>query len=273
MNFGSLFAGIGGFDLGFERAGMTCKWQVEIDEYCRKVLTKHWPDVPKYRDIRECRDNLEPVDLICGGFPCQPFSVAGKQKGKDDNRYLWPEMLRVIEAVRPAWVIGENVPGIIRMELDQVLSDLEGISYTTRPFIIPACGIDAPHRRDRVWIICYASSLRCDTRRPEQPLQGVRPYSKVCVADPKSEQRYVCENNRESKPQPLPEFGNRFIETPTRSDWWLVEPNVGRVANGIPRRVDRLRTLGNAVVPQLAEFIGRMILEHERSRKEESFIE
>ena len=160
MRFGSLFSGIGGFDLGLERAGMECAWQVEIDEYCLKVLEKHWPSVSRYTDIRECgRDNLEPVDLICGGFPCQPYSVAGKRRGAEDDRNLWPEFLRIVRELRPAWVVGENVPGIVPMYLDEVLSDLEGEAYTCWTFNIPACAFDAPHRRERIWIVAYAERL------------------------------------------------------------------------------------------------------------------
>jgi DNA (cytosine-5)-methyltransferase 1 len=154
LTVGSLFSGIGGFDLGLERAGMVIKWQVEIDDFCNKVLEKHWPKVNRYRDIKELRgDELEPVDLICGGFPCQPFSAAGKQRSKEDDRYLWPEMLRIIRAVRPNWIIGENVAGIVSLALDDVLSDLENEGYACQSFIIPACAVNAPHRRDRVWII------------------------------------------------------------------------------------------------------------------------
>src|SRR4030042_1871441 len=139
FTFGSLFAGIGGIDLGFERVGMICKWQVEIDDFCNKVLEKHWPDVRRYRDVRDVgKQNLEPVDLICGGFPCQPHSLAGKRKGKDDERNLWPEYLRIVRELRPAWVLGENVPGIRTTILDDILDDLEGLGYATRTFDIPA---------------------------------------------------------------------------------------------------------------------------------------
>ena len=170
MKFGSLFAGIGGFDRGLERAGMQCEWQVEIEDYPTKVLEKHWPAVKRYRDIREVgKHNLAAVELICGGFPCQPFSVAGKQQSDKDDRYLWPEMFRIVEELRPAWFIGENVTGIIKLALDDVLSDLEGAGYATRTFIIPAAGIGAPHRRDRVWIVANAESVR--TRRGQQEVR------------------------------------------------------------------------------------------------------
>jgi DNA (cytosine-5)-methyltransferase 1 len=173
-----LFSGIGGFSLGLEAAGMKTVAFCEIDKYCRRVLEKRFPGVPIFEDIRQLTkqslqeagvmSDAEPIDLICGGFPCQPFSVAGKQRGKDDDRYLWPEMLRVISEVRPNWVIGENVPGIIKLALDNVLSDLEGIGYTCQPFTIPACAVNAPHKRDRVWIVAYSDSYGRNRREHNQ---------------------------------------------------------------------------------------------------------
>ena len=136
MRFGSLFAGIGGLDLGLERAGMECAWQVEIDDYCTRVLAKHWPDVPKYKDVCDVgKQNLEPVDLIAGGFPCQPHSVAGKRKGAEDDRNLWPEYLRIVREVKPRYVLGENVLGIVSTYIDTVLSDLESEATPARHLI------------------------------------------------------------------------------------------------------------------------------------------
>ena len=159
----SLFSGIGGLDLAAEMAGIKTVGQCEWADYQTKILEKHWPDVPKWRDIRTLtkesfyeRTGLRTVDIVSGGFPCQPFSNAGKRQGERDDRFLWPEMLRVISELKPAWVIGENVPGIVNLALDTVLSDMESRGYAAQPFIIPACGVDAPHKRDRVAILAYS---------------------------------------------------------------------------------------------------------------------
>ena len=167
MNHLSLFSGIGGLDLAAEMAGFKTVGQCEWADYPTKVLEKHWPDVPRWRDIRTLtgesfyeKTGLRTVDVISGGFPCQPFSVAGKRRGKEDDRYLWPEMLRVISEIRPTWVVGENVAGIVNMALDQVYADLENEGYSVQTFIIPACSVDAPHRRDRCAIVAHRESKR-----------------------------------------------------------------------------------------------------------------
>lgn len=159
----SLFSGIGGLDLAAEWAGFKTVGQCEWADYPTKVLEKHWPDIPRWRDIKTLtkesfyeRTGLWTVDVISGGFPCQPFSVAGKQRGKGDDRYLWPEMVRVIKELRPTWVVGENVAGIVRMALPDILSELEACGYRARAFLVPACAVGARHRRYRVAIVGYA---------------------------------------------------------------------------------------------------------------------
>jgi len=171
----SLFSGIGGLDLAAEMAGIKTVGQCEWADYPTKVLERHWPDVPRWRDIRTLtkesfyeKTGLRTVDIVSGGFPCQPFSLAGPRRGEEDDRYLWPEMLRVIHELRPAWVLGENVPGIVNLALDTVLSDLENEGYAGQAFIIPACGVDAPHRRDRVAILAYSVNRSGSLRRNRQ---------------------------------------------------------------------------------------------------------
>ena len=165
MNVLDLFSGIGGFSLGLERAGMTTVAFCEIEKYPRSILKKQWPDVPIYEDVRNVTaeslraDGITGIDVICGGWPCQPFSVAGKQAGKEDDRHLWPEVHRLIQELRPRWVIGENVSGFVNMALDDTIADLESEGYTTGQMVIPACAVNACHRRDRVWIVAHDTRI------------------------------------------------------------------------------------------------------------------
>jgi DNA (cytosine-5)-methyltransferase 1 len=162
MRHGSLFSGIGGFDLAAEWMGWENVFQVEWDSYCQKILTKNFPNVKRYGDIKEFDGTKYRglINILTGGFPCQPFSVAGKQKGKSDDRHLWPEMLRVIREIQPPWIVGENVPGIIAMELDNICLALESEGYEVQPFIIPSASIGAWDKRERVWIIAHSDSNR-----------------------------------------------------------------------------------------------------------------
>ncbi len=219
------------------------------------------------------------IDLICGGFPCQPFSVAGKQRGEEDDRHLWPEMFRLIQEIRPRWVIGENVAGLINMGLDQVLSDLESEGYSCQTFIIPACAVNAPHRRDRVWILAYSERIGWGRRNYENVQRKDRPLQTEGSCSGKK-QRILADStgigiqgggtNRKQEPQV--HAGQAISGGDSSGDGrnhWEIEPDVGRVADGIPNRVDRLKQLGNAVVPQVVEVIGRAIMEiHNRSGRE-----
>lgn len=271
----SLFSGIGGLDLAAEWAGFRTVGQCEWADYPTKVLEKHWPGVPRWRDIRTLtgesfyeRTGLHTVDVISGGFPCQPFSVAGKRRGAEDDRYLWPEMLRVIQEIRPAWVIGENVAGIVNMALDTVLSDLGTLGYTCQAFIIPTCAVDAPHRRDRCAIVAYSERSGCGGQRDVCNLRSIpetnckRPSDQPCkpseisgnVADADNGSRDVRRKRElsaaESTGTSWADHGGRAPEH-GGGEWWPAEPNVGRVADGVPFRVDRLKGLGNAVaLPQ-----------------------
>lgn len=263
----SLFSGIGGLDIAAEWAGFETVGQCEWADYPTKVLEKHWPTVPRWRDIRTLtkesfyeRTGLRTVDIISGGFPCQPFSTAGVRRGKKDDRYLWPEMLRVIEELRPSWVIGENVVGIIDMALDTVLSDLEAIGYSVQAFVVPACGVDAPHRRYRVFIVAYSNGN--GRKGPRQaPKEGydanqIMPFVAEGSPLPNAESQNSRGERRTSR-------GGR--SKPGRIGWWSPEPDVGRVANGVSDWVDRLKSLGNAVVPQQAYPIFRAIYEIEEN--------
>ncbi len=277
MRHGSLFSGIGGFDLAARWMGWENVFQVEKDKHCRAVLEKNFEGVKRYGDVREFgkEEFKGGIDIISAGFPCQPFSVSGKREGKSDDRYLWPECVRVIREFRPTYFVGENVTGIISLALDQVLSDLEVEGYTTETFVIPASALGAWHKRERVWILAYSTS---DAKAvcPSGDYGPKRGISKVL--EPENLQRQdgsshaegltaVCSDVsntndvRRKKPRAL----GQSIH-PTKAEirqtvgaihdrfqhLWQSEPAVGRVVDGLPNRVDRLRGLGNSLVPQIA---------------------
>ena len=379
LTFGSLFAGIGGFDLGLERAGMRCEWQVEIDPYARAVLAKHWPNVRRHEDVRTFPppEGEWGVDVICGGFPCQDISVAGKGAGLAGERSgLWYEFARIIGELRPRYVIVENVAALLARGMGTVLGDLSTLGYDAEWHVIPASAVGAPHRRERVWIVGFRSRTCAETHAPRSdadrigshraevnvvggvelrdeqdgfagplganvahahcrqvhrlradardggtiPAQGqqrefrrgdggedvpdaigigdaVRGDGSAGTAAVAGRRLHAGGSQRNRGPGCAGQAGQgacdvadaergqrcqfggsallrgRTDETeqiglgcggngrPGGGDWWAVEPDVGRVAHGVPARVDRLRCLGNAVVPQIVEVIGRAIVE------------
>jgi DNA (cytosine-5)-methyltransferase 1 len=382
-------SGIGGFSLGLEATGgFDTVAFCEFDDFCCKVLNKHWPNVPIYKDLKEIGNDPERIiqefDLICGGIPCQPFSLAGKQKGKEDDRHLWPYMYAIVKSKKPTWVIVENVGGFVNVALDDVCLDLETQGYATQSFIIPACSVEAPHKRDRIWILGKLMANAHDTgdRTPgskvdgdrQETIEGWQEQSQLGssrssndVADPKELRNYEHDNgertqqDREHRVSQQPrgegslggtddvanpklvssdsisdsgsntkteseqgqktgnldrssgrqdvaysnseglegseeagdtqksreereqlasrqdsslskghtqsELGGVADGIPTRLDGHLGferEPNIPRVATGIPDRVNRLKALGNSIVPQIVYNIGLAILEEEK---------
>jgi DNA (cytosine-5)-methyltransferase 1 len=276
MNVLDLFSGIGGFSLGLERAGMRTVAFCERDEYCRAVLRKHWPDIPCFDDIHaidaDGLDRLGRIDLVCGGFPCQPFSVAGKQRAQEDDRHLWPAMRKVVALAKPDWFLGENVTGLIALALDDVLADLEALGYSAWTLVIPAVAVDARHRRDRVWIIARNANSDRQSARAVDAEEVAKLLGIAANTDRERLEGRDSEVLRErGAERPAWSSGSlatdadseppRWITEPRRERCeWEPEPAVGRVANGVPRRMDRLRCLGNAVVPQVVEEIGRAIM-------------
>ncbi len=292
-----LFSGIGGFALACRWAGIETIAFCEIEKYAQRVLRKNFPGIRIFEDVRQfpATEFREPF-LLTGGYPCQPFSQAGKRRGAEDDRHLWPSMFGIIRTSRPTWILAENVAGHVTLGLDEVLADLEGEDYAVQPIIVPACAVDAPHRRDRVWILGNAKkqrvnerNRRCNENRESQISELGNASREIAFADSKYERREQCEHEkqsryqkrlsqkdcsfatdsnrrrckkRESERKPLSDFN---LESKSYGKLWSAEPDVGRVAHGIPRRVDRLRGLGNAIVPQVAYEIIKAMIEADES--------
>ena len=228
MNALSLFSGIGGLDLAAEWAGFKTVAFCEQNEFCQKVLEKNWPGVKIYDDVRTLdTSELPRIELLHGGYPCQPFSLSGRREGCSDTRHLWPAMLDIVQRTKPTWVVGENVAGHITIGLDDVCADLEAEGYETRTFVFPAFAVGARHGRERVFVVAHAEGERCSNGYDSQ-----------------NERKADREKHTPSNDSGT--FG--WMETGR----WAIEPGICRVAYGVPDRVDRLRSLGNAVVPQQA---------------------
>jgi DNA (cytosine-5)-methyltransferase 1 len=281
---------------------MTVVWQSEIDPYACRVLAKHWPHVPNLGDITTVDwGTVEPVDVVCGGYPCQPFSLAGVRAGEGDPRHLWPHFARAVRHLRPRYTLLENVPGHLSLGFGRVLGDLAELGYDCEWECIPAAAVGAPHLRYRVLVVAYPHgesepvlAINGDTRQaivvPRSVadasvarLEGQRLSERSTalrgvVADTDEHQHEggasalrwqtatdllpdTDPSGRDGWPRQL---GTGRRREPADGGWWAVEPDVGRVAHGIPNRVDRLRCLGNAVVPQVAEWIGRRLMEAQR---------
>ena len=277
LTVGSLFSGIGGLDLGLERAGMTVKWQSEIDPYASRVLAKHWPGVPNHGDIKQIKwADVEPVNVICGGYPCQPFSTAGKRLGTADPRHLWPFVANAISALQPRYAIMENVRGHLSLGGTTVIGDLAEIGYDAEWCVVPASGVGAPHRRDRVIIVAYPSVIAVQHRGHK--------HSTAATGSGQTVQKSINRSGSDVADTYGEQLGQPRLAQDARSannggsyngsrqtghdcgEWWKTEPDVGRVADGVPHRVDRLRALGNAVVPQVAEYIGGLVMEYDQRR-------
>ena len=284
LTVGSLFSGIGGLDLGLERAGMRVIWQSEIDPFASRVLAKHWKDVPNHGDIKQIDwSAVERPDVICGGYPCQPFSKAGQRRGTDDPRHLFPWVLQAISGLRPRYAILENVRGHLSMGGTTVLADLASIGYDAQWRLISAASVGAPHLRERIIIVAYPNSSDTPNGRERENVPSAsrsrtydgsgskRDIGQVSVGSTRQIERTLsdsgCFGCLDRRAQIFPTERRVAAQSqPSLSGWWKTEPDVGRVANGIPSRVDRLRGLGNAVVPQVAEFVGRLVVAHaERS--------
>ena len=267
----SLFSGIGGFDLAAEWAGWTNAVSCEINPFGRKVLEHYWPDAYHHDDIHTLtieRINEELTKrhgeqwrtddiVLSGGFPCQPYSLAGKRLGKNDDRHLWPEMLRVIREVRPTYIVCENVSGLVNwsdgLVFDEVQSDLEAIGYEVQSFILPACAVNAPHRRDRAWIIAYANGLRYTRKKHRKAESGVNNKS--------ISQRIATNAEQQRRERPDKPTGSIRFEQRTWDNWPTTEPKLCSRNDGFPAKLDgitfskwrneSIKAAGNAVVPQV----------------------
>ena len=293
LTHGSLFSGIGGFDLASEWMGWKNVFHCEYDPFCQKVLKHHFPNSKLYKDVRkfDATNYLGRVDILTGGFPCQPFSSAGKRKGTEDERHLWPEMLRVIREVSPKYVVGENVRGLLNwsggLVFEEVCADLEAEGYEVTPYLLPACGKNAPHRRDRIWFVAHSN--KCNDRRTSRSVSS------------KEEEERICERNEVPKSTLSGEVwnapdtfsarceGGRKLTKPTTQkrisdscDTWEnfpTQPPICGGDDGLPEELDgitfpkwrkeSIKAYGNAIVPAVAHEIFKAIQKMEDLKNQE----
>jgi DNA (cytosine-5)-methyltransferase 1 len=248
MNHIGLFEGIGGFSLAAEWMGWeTIAW-CEINRFCQKILKQHFPKATGHGDIKTTDFSIYrgQCDIVTGGFPCQPYSVAGERKGRNDDRHLWPQMLRAIKEIQPSWVVPENVPGIIDWDrglvFDEIWTDLETEGYEVLPLLLPACSVNAFHKRNRIWFVAHLDSKRVEEHAEKQILR--------------------------KQNIPSRQIGESFQEAERRFDTF--ESRLCRTIHGIPNGVDRIKALGNAVVPQLVFQIFKAIEQFNLCNKQSS---
>lgn len=264
MKLLDLFSGIGGFSLAAEWTGkIKTVAFCEIDKYCQKVLNKNYPEVKIYDDIKLLtrekleEDDIHGIDIISGGFPCQPYSIAGKQRGAADDRALWKEMFRLIAKIRPQWIVGENVDNIINLGIENCLSELENENYKTEVYSIPAYAVKAPHKRQRIFIVAHEQG------------EGVFETTRSAFANISGEhgEKHIS-GNKLSKTCGNGTFGRSFYAPDWSEDWTEAASRLCRVDDGLSTRMDRHRIamLGNSIVPQIAFRIFEAILKYEKER-------
>lgn len=288
---GSLFSGIGGFDLASQWMGWENVFHCEWNEFGRRVLSHYWPNAVSYGDITKTDFTIwrGRVDVLTGGFPCQPYSLAGKRKGKEDDRHLWPKMLRAIREIQPRWVVGENVYGIVGWNdgvvFEEVQTDLESCGYSVQPFIIPAAGVGAPHKRDRIWFVAHSNNG--DDRRESRENEGegreerLRERHKVRESIESGEVWDAPDNQCLGSPrQEHRQEESRFNTEANKGEWWSDFPNEPPICgrdDGFPDRLDgitfskwrneSIKAYGNAVVPQVVMQIFKAIEEYEQTHQ------
>lgn len=296
MNHGSLFSGIGGFDLSAERMGWNNIFHCEWNEFGQKILKYYWPKAISYEDITKTdfTPHRGAIDILTGGFPCQPYSTAGKRLGKEDDRHLWPEMLRAIREIQPSWVVGENVRGLINwsggLVFEEVQADLEAEGYKVQPFLLPACGVGAPHRRDRIWFVAYSNG--CDdkgeyelgrypekkegnkTEKPEfrkwlwdEPSNTSKTRDVANSKNSDKQRQMVCKKPHERKVGRCHPSSTGFDKFPTQSPVCHGNDGFPAQLDGItfPKwRTESIKGGGNAIVPQVALQIFKTIEEYKR---------